>query len=365
MAALARTQFGLSVAAESRYVDLAMLAWASLLIAGRSALGPNRLLGRVAAVVLPGLAILALPLQVLVGKVWSAKADHLDTASLALAVGVHDRDWIWRLNPLGHGHIDPVLEHLRARGVAFLAFPDRGQLMPAAVPAQVCEGDIVAIQPNADASAGLRVQGRVRNRGTRLRILDREQRVQGVARPAPTASSGLATANDFVWAELDALSGRKKDGEWLGFTAWGAGPPFTAELLDATGQPVCEVPVPCCTAPSPETSRRELVVRGGLPEGVLDHADCSLVAGWAWDALRPDEPLDVRITISNGAGITVAASDFRPDLLEHKKGNGRHGFVVVRPALASSAGRWRVDASFADSGVPLTGSPRTIVCPPQ
>ena len=103
----------------------------------------------------------------------------------------------------------------------------------------------------------------------------------------------------------------------------------------------------------------------GYRRAYLDHADCSLVAGWAWDALRPDEPLEVRITISNGAGITVAASDFRPDLLEHKKGNGRHGFVVVRPALASSAGRWRVDASFADSGVPLTGSPRTIVCPPQ
>ena len=123
MAALARTQFGLSVAAESRYVDLAMLAWASLLIAGRPALGPNRLLGQVAAVVLPGLAILTLPLQVLVGKVWSAKADHLDTASLVLAVGVDDGDWIWRLNPLGHGHIDPVLEHLRARGSRSLPFP--------------------------------------------------------------------------------------------------------------------------------------------------------------------------------------------------------------------------------------------------
>ena len=148
---------------------------------GKARARAEPVLGQVAAVVLPGLAILALPLQVLVGKVWSAKADHLDTASLVLAVGVDDGDWIWRLNPLGHGHIDPVLEHLRARGVAFLAFPDRGQLMPAAVPAQVCEGDIVAIQPNADASAGLRVQGHVRNRGTRLRILDGEQRVQGVA----------------------------------------------------------------------------------------------------------------------------------------------------------------------------------------
>ena len=232
--------------------------------------------------------------------------------------------------------------------------------------AATCQGSLVAVQPGIDANAGLRVEGHLRGDGMALRIVDGDQRVRGVAWPAPTTLFARAGANDFVWAELDVLSGRRKtDGEWLGFTAWGAGPPFTAELLDATGQPVCEAPVPCCTAPSPEPSRRELVVRSGLPEGFLDHADCSQISGWAWDAWRPDEPLDVRIGISNGAGVTVTASDFRPDLVEHKKGNGRHGFAVGASALAVGAGTWRIDASFADSGVPLTGSPRTIVCPPQ
>ena len=100
-----------------------MLAWASLLIAGMPALGPNRRLGQVAAIVLPGMAILALPLQVLVGKVWSAKADHLDTASLVLAVGVRRRRLDRRIDPLGASHLDLYSPHLRARGAQFRRFP--------------------------------------------------------------------------------------------------------------------------------------------------------------------------------------------------------------------------------------------------
>ncbi len=363
MASLGRAQFDLSVAAESRYTELAAIGWASLLLIVMPAGVTNRPIGKLAAVLLPVVALAALPAQVFVGRVWAAKADHLDVASLALAVGVNDEDWIWRVHPFGAEEIDPVLQQLRARDVGFLAFPERGrQTLNPTTPAVQCEGSVEAV--DLQAGSGLRVHGHIRERGGRVRIVDSESRVRGLAKPAPLVPHARATPNDFVWAELEVLAGRlNTDENWLGFATWGSGPPFRAELIDAAGQLVCQASITCCSEPRLPPSRRELVVRGSLPEGWLDAADCTMIAGWAWDSARPNESVDVRITISDGQDMTVAASSFRQDLLEHGKGNGHHGFVVGRPQLRIGSGTRRVSASIAATGVPLTGSPKTVVCP--
>jgi hypothetical protein len=156
---------------------------------------------------------------------------------------------------------------------------------------------------------------------------------------------------------------RQTEGTWLGFATWGSGPPFRAELLDGERDVVCYLPVRCCTEPPVPPSRPELIVRGGLPEGSLDFVDCGTIAGWAWDAVRPSEPIDVSITISNGENMTVAASAFRQDLLDNGKGNGQHAFTLTAPAIKSGDRTRRVSAAIASTGVPLTGSPKTIVCP--
>lgn len=363
MAAVGRAQFDLSVAAESRYAELAVIGWASLLLIVLRPGITNRPIGKMAAVLLPAIALAALPAQMLVGRVWAAKADHLDVASLALTTGVADRDWIWRLHPSGTVYIDPVLPQLRARDVKFLRFPELGQLtVNLSTPAVQCEGSVEATR-SGEAGAGLRVYGRILERGDRLRIVDRDSRVRGLAKAAPPVQHALATPNDFVWAELEVLAGRlKPDEDWLGFTTWGSGPPFRAELVDDAGQLVCQAPITCCAEPRAPSSRQELVVRGSLPEGWLDTADCTMVAGWAWDSARPNEPVEVRIEISNGEDMTVAATIFRQDLLQHWKGDGRHGFVVTAPQLKIGSGTRRVSATIAATGVPLTGSPRTVVC---
>jgi hypothetical protein len=363
MASSGRAQFDLSVAAESRYTELVAVGWVSLLLIAWPSGFARQPIGKLATLLLPVVAALTLPLQVFVGQVWAVKADHLDVASLALTVGVDDQDWVWRIHPLGAAYIDPVLPLLRSHHVRFLEFPDRGLLAPPAVPRASCDGTIEAIDPG-DASSGLRVQGRIRERGPTLRILDGESRVRGLARPAPLVPYGRAMPNDFVWAELDVLRGyMKADDEWLGFSAWGSGPPFTAELLDPVGRVLCQLPVGCCRQPAAPPRHRELVVRGSLPEGWLDAADCRTIAGWAWDSARPNQPMDVRIAISNGQDMTVAASTFRKDLFDQGKGSGEHGFAVTAPSLAIGPGVWRVSVSVASTGVPLAGSPKTVTCP--
>lgn len=361
MAALGRAQFDLSVAAESRYTELAAMGWASLLLFVLPPGSIRRPIGMFAVVLLPLVSLAALPLQVFVGRVWTAKADHMDVASVALAVGVEDADWVWRIYPLGVAHIDPVVEQLRARDAAFMRFPDRGHLVQGVASSTPCDGSLEAIR--VSDGDGIEVHGGIRQRGNRLRIVDGGSRVRGFAKPAPVVEHARATANDFVWAELDVLTGRLETADrWLGFSTWGAGPPFTAELLDAAGQPVCHTTITCCQERVQPRSRRELVVRGGLPEGSLDAADCTTITGWAWDEARPNEPIDLRIATTEGKSVIVHASGFRRDLADQGKGDGRHGFSIPASRLKLGPGTWHVSAEIATTGVPLAGSPRTVVC---
>ena len=363
MAAAGRANFDLSVAAESRYTELVAMGWASLLLE----VVPTAMLyvwsAKSLAVLMPALALAMLPLQIFVGRVWAAKADHLGVASLVLTVGVDDRDWLWRIHPWGRAYIDPALPQLRERGVKFLSFPELGTIVAASGSnSAACEGDIEAIDPGP-VSSGLRVQGHLRERAPTLRIVDSERRVQGLAKPAPVVRHGRANANDFVWAEIDVLRGRlSTEGDWLGFTAKGSGPPYIAQLVEESGRLVCEIPVACCRAPSREDARPELVIRGSSVEGFLDVATCAVVAGWAWDPIRPHQNVDVRIRSAH-VDVKATASMFRSDLIDRNIGDGRYGFSVSAPDWNPGTGEWRVDALVADTGVPLTGSPRTITCP--
>ena len=65
------------------------MGWASLLLLVPKGI-ITRPLGKLFTVVIPVGALLGIPLQLFVGQVWAAKADHLDVASLVLTVGVPD-----------------------------------------------------------------------------------------------------------------------------------------------------------------------------------------------------------------------------------------------------------------------------------
>jgi hypothetical protein len=364
MAGTGRAQFGMNNAAQSRYTVLTSMYWAALLVlvAGEGLSARRR---HVLAVVLPVAAVIALPLQVLVGLVWQAKADHLRTASLALASGVEDEAWIWRLHVLGMPIVRPVLGMLAARQVAFLQLPGRADVPPSATASPPrCEANLALFDPNlaGEPSTGLRLLGRVRQDGDVLIVSDRDSTIRGVARKAPVLSYGRAFADDFVRAVLARLRtpGRDRD-SWVGFASRGAGPPYEAELLDSQRRSICRAAVDCCSAPPPVAYAPVMV--GAVPvEGVLDEATCTYVSGWVWDQRRPVDPATVRITSSSGATWTVAAGNLRPDLVG--KGNRRHGFHVEAPAFQLPPGSWRVDAFAVDGSTPLIGNSKTVVCGP-
>lgn len=361
MTAIGRAQFDPSVAAESRYWELASIAWACL---PYLLIRPGSMAGRVVptvAVVMPTLALVALPAQVFVGRVWATKADHLRIAGLTLTTEVRDDEWIWTLHPLGDTAIGPALPLLRDRDVAFLRFPERGETVPGEA-APSCEGEPVRAFESS-ATDGLRIQAWIDQHGRAIRIVDRESRARGLAWPAPPVSDPRATANDLVWAQVDILAGRvSPKGHWLGLSARGAGEPYTAQLLGEAGQVICMASVTCCSAPPAAGTRRELVIRGSVAGGYLDGADCSAVAGWAWDPRRPHSPIDVRISASNGNERVVSADVPRDDLAAAGIGGGAHGFHLPTESLRLESGEWQVSVVVAATGVELFGSPKTVIC---
>src|SRR5579883_2486487 len=70
-----------------------------------------------------------------------------------------------------------------------------------------------------------------------------------------------------------------------------------------------------------------------LPQyaGSHDEADCNLIAGWAWDGSNPNSPVNVDILDGTVLLATVAANQFRPDLLNAGLGNGYHAFNYPTP----------------------------------
>lgn len=70
------------------------------------------------------------------------------------------------------------------------------------------------------------------------------------------------------------------------------------------------------------------------PEGVLETVDSSKIKGWTWRGSEPNEPINIRIYLTNVpqniafGPYDVPADWFRQDLLNQGYGNGYHGFDV-------------------------------------
>ena len=70
-------------------------------------------------------------------------------------------------------------------------------------------------------------------------------------------------------------------------------------------------------------------------EGKVDGGSGSTIAGWAWDASAPDSPVDVTLSIIKVSDQSVAftntftADQYRQDLENSGKGNGKHSFAIT------------------------------------
>jgi hypothetical protein len=97
-------------------------------------------------------------------------------------------------------------------------------------------------------------------------------------------------------------------------------------------------------------------------QGFLDAAECTVLAGWAWDAQQPDVPVNVDLYDGEVLLLTTHAQWFRPDLLDAKKGNGRHSFIAAPPAALKDGKAHMIHAKISGSPIELFSSPKELVC---
>jgi hypothetical protein len=97
-------------------------------------------------------------------------------------------------------------------------------------------------------------------------------------------------------------------------------------------------------------------------EGFHDETDCNSIKGWAWDTLRPNDPVNVDIYDGDTLIATVTADMFRKDLLEARKGNGSHAFDYRVPAQLKDGRGHRIRLKIAGTAIKLTGTSKRIEC---
>ncbi len=100
-------------------------------------------------------------------------------------------------------------------------------------------------------------------------------------------------------------------------------------------------------------------------EGVLDVADCGVIAGWAWDTTMPNTAVYVDIYDGTIFVASVLAGNFRQDLVNAGKGNGYHGFAYTTPAILRDGATHNLRVQFAGTSTLLSqGSHFSIQCSP-
>jgi hypothetical protein len=149
------------------------------------------------------------------------------------------------------------------------------------------------------------------------------------------------------------------------------GPSYELVYRDAAAYVWRRAPLP------PDLSRAESRMAPGDPcvaqgspgayDGYHDLANCNYIEGWAWDANRPDCP--VNVNIYDGATLlqTLPADRPRDDLARSGKGAGRHGFrYPISDQLMKRIRDGRphsIRVTIAGSEFAIRGTPKTINCP--
>jgi hypothetical protein len=109
---------------------------------------------------------------------------------------------------------------------------------------------------------------------------------------------------------------------------------------------------------------REMTVDVTVPayEGSHDRADCSLISGWARDMNKPDTPVYVDIFDDGTLLTTVKAGEFRQDLLDAGKGNGKYAFNYRVPPQLKDGKTHSILVKVSETNFALASTPKEINC---
>jgi len=97
--------------------------------------------------------------------------------------------------------------------------------------------------------------------------------------------------------------------------------------------------------------------------GLVERADCEEISGWVWDKHEPDAEVSVDLSDGKQYLMTVAANQFRQDLVDAGYGNGRHAFRIATPPQLKDGRSHVIHVRVAGTRRGLAKTPRTIVCP--
>ena len=97
--------------------------------------------------------------------------------------------------------------------------------------------------------------------------------------------------------------------------------------------------------------------------GFLERVGCEWIDGWAWDQQQPDTPIAVEIYDGETLLVTVTADRMRSDLVEARKGNGRHAFLIKTPPSLKDGATHQIHAKIAGRRIELEKSPQALECP--
>ncbi|MFC5410162.1 putative Ig domain-containing protein [Larkinella bovis] len=119
---------------------------------------------------------------------------------------------------------------------------------------------------------------------------------------------------------------------------------------DITG---VSAPASCGTTPP--------VVTGNF-DGYLYGADCETFRGWVWDANRRNTPISVDILDGTAVIATLTADEFRQDLVNAGKGDGRHAFRYFIANSLKDGQKHTLSARVTGNSFVLKSGPKEITC---
>ncbi|MFT4104414.1 MAG: 3D domain-containing protein [Lacrimispora sp.] len=109
--------------------------------------------------------------------------------------------------------------------------------------------------------------------------------------------------------------------------------------------------------------------------GIIDYADENGVRGWAYNSAQADQPLEVKVVITNQANgqvaaeLTAQASIYREDLAAQGLGSGNCGFDISVPwesygegtfLVETYAGGQRFSSKLYGKGLPASSQLRSL-----
>jgi hypothetical protein len=115
------------------------------------------------------------------------------------------------------------------------------------------------------------------------------------------------------------------------------------------------------------TPSAQSALPGGY-EGFLEMVSCDVLSGWVWAPSQPDSPLTIELYDGDRLLATTSAQLLRQDLLEVRKGNGRHQFIQATPPEVKNGQPHSIRAIVKGTSFTLPqleGVPSSITCKPS